>query len=433
MRTLILALAAFIGGQWITTAEINVPPPGFTPLFKGENLDGWWGLDTSNPRQWMALSPEELAAKQKASQDNIHRHWTVEDGILINDGQGLYLTTLDNYGDFELWLDYKLAPGTDSGVYVRGIPQVQIWDHTEEGFFHHGADKGSGGLWNNRKNPRGRDPLVVADRPIGEWNRMRIIMVGERVTVYLNDMLVVDHAIIDNFFDPNLPVQQTGPIQLQTHGGRTWWRNIFIREIESEEANERLSAWESDGFVSVFNGETFDGWSGATEDFEVVDGELRCRQTGQGTIFTEQEYGDFIARLEFQLPPGGHSGLAIRYPGRGHPAFAGMTEIQILDDAAPKHANLDPRQYHGSAYGMVAAHRGYLRPIGTWNFKEITVSGHTIRVELNGTVILDGDLDAVTEFMKDADHPGRTLQRGHFGITGYRGPVVFRNIYLKAF
>src|SRR4029077_4231119 len=109
----------------------------------------------------------------------------------------------------------------------------------------------------------------------------------------------------------------------------------------------------------------------------------------------EKEYGDFMARVEFKLPPGGNNGLAIRYPGKGDAAYDGMTELQILDDGHPKYGKLDPRQAHGSAYGMVPAQRGYLRPAGEWNFEEVTVTGPKIKVELNGTVILDTDLSKV--------------------------------------
>ena len=117
-------------------------------------------------------------------------------------------------------------------------------------------------------------------------------------------------------------------------------------------------------------------------------------------------------RLEFKVPPGGNNGLAIRFPGKGNPAYVGMTELQVLDNTAEKYAKLDKRQYHGSAYGMAAAHRGYQRPVGEWNYQEVTVKGSTIKVELNGTVIMDADLSKVTEFMGKSPHPGLKLKEG---------------------
>ena len=207
------------------------PPQGFVSLFNGKNLDGWWGLKTEDPAKWMALSAEKFAAKKKASLEDIRKHWSVKDGILVNDGKGLYLTTEKNFGDFVLLVDYKTVPKADSGIYLRGIPQVQIWDYTKEGGkWKIGADKGSGGLWNN-KNPKGKDPLVLADNPLGKWNSFRIKMIGEQVTIHLNEKLVVDNARLENYFNRSNPVPAKGPIQLQTHGGEISWRNIYLKEL----------------------------------------------------------------------------------------------------------------------------------------------------------------------------------------------------------
>ena len=228
----LLAVAVLSGSLH---AEVE-PPEGFTALFNGKDLAGWWGLKTEDPAKWMALSPEQLADKKKKSLEDIRAHWTVKDGELVNDGKGLYLTTEEHFGDFELLVDYRTVPKADSGIYLRGIPQVQIWDSTEEKKFKLGADKGSGGLWNNSPGKAGKDPLVLADKPFGEWNSFRILMVGENVTVYLNDKLVVDFAKMENYFNRKRPVPASGPIQLQTHGGEIRWRNVFIREIGPEEA-----------------------------------------------------------------------------------------------------------------------------------------------------------------------------------------------------
>ncbi len=412
------------------------PPKGFVALFNGKDLSGWWGLSTEDPAKWMALSPEELAKKKEASLQNIRQHWTVENGELVNDGHGLYLTTDKNYGDFELLIDYKTVPKADSGIYLRGIPQVQIWDSTEEAKFKLGANKGSGGLWNNR-NPEGKDPLVLADKPFGEWNHFRIVMVGEYVTVYLNDKLVVDHARLENFFNREAPLPKEGPIQLQTHGGEIRWRNVFIREIPAEEANQLLREGGPNkkqaqaDFKSLFNGSDLTGWAGPVANYEVVDGAIMCKKGKGGTIYTEEEFSDFVVQLEIQLPAGGNNGLAIRYPGSGDTAYVGMCELQVLDNTAPGYAKLDPRQYHGSAYGMAAAHRGYLRPLGEWNFQQVTVEGSRIRVELNGFRILDVDLAQVTEYMGGRPHPGKDRTSGHFGFAGHSSPVKFRNVAIK--
>jgi hypothetical protein len=310
---------------------------------------------------------------------------------------------------------------------------VQIWDATEEAKFKLGADKGSGGLWNNSPGAPGKDPLTRADKPFGEWNKLRIIQVGERTTVYLNDQLVVNHARMENYFekDRRLPLPRTGPIQLQTHGGEIRWRNAFVREIPAAEANAILARAGEDGFVSLFNGTDLTGWAGATDSYEVKDGTIVCKPKKGGVLHTKDEFTDFVVRLEFRTPKGGNNGLAIRYPGQGDAAYDGMCEIQVLDDDAPQYANLDPRQYHGSAYGMAAARRGYLRPAGEWNFQEVTVRGSTIVVELNGTRILDTDLAQVTDYMGGKPHPGKDRTRGSFGFAGHSDPVAFRNVRVK--
>src|SRR5262249_48120508 len=150
-----------------------------------------------------------------------------------------------DYGDFELLVEYKTVPLADSGIYLHGVPQVQIWDHTNPREFANGADKGSGGLWNNSKGSPGKDPMVMADKTVGQWNEFRMLSVGPRVTVWMNDRLVVDHAVLENYYDHNLPIPPKGPIELQTHGGEIRWRNIFIREIGTEEANQILG-WKGD-------------------------------------------------------------------------------------------------------------------------------------------------------------------------------------------
>ncbi len=411
----------------------NSPPQGFSTLFNGTDLSGWWGAKTENPRKYLALPAEQLKAKQDASLTDIREHWSVRDGALVNDGQGLFLTTERSYGDFELLVDYRTVPLADSGIYLRGCPQVQIWDSTEKGKFAIGADKGSGGLWNNSPGAPGKDPLVKADKPFGEWNHLRIIMVGSRVWTWLNDLQTVNGAVLENYYNRKLPVPPRGPIQLQTHGGEISWRNVFIREIGSDESNRLLLAAAPEGFKSVFNGKDLTGWAGPLDCCRVIDSAIEWLPEKSGTVYTQEEYSDFIVRLEFKLPPGGNNGLAIRYPGKGNPAYDGMCECQVLDDHYEQATGnkIDPRQAHGSAYGMVAAQRGYHHPVGEWNYQEVTVNGSTIKVELNGTRILDTDLSKVTEFMADTAHPGKDLTRGHFGFAGHDDPVMFRNISIK--
>ena len=430
LPALILGLVT-ISSSMARADEVK-PPEGFTAIFNGVNLDGWHGMSTFDPLKLARMSELERKTLVGAWTANTKIHWHAEDGVLVNDGDGAYLTTDKDYGDIELLIDYKTVAMADSGVYLRGTPQVQIWDTTKEGGKHNlGADKGSGGLWNNKPGTPGKDPLVFADKPFGEWNSLRIIQVGARTTVYLNGKLVVENAPMQNYFDASSPLYARGPIQLQTHGGEIRWKNLFVREIPPLEANKILASIEPDGYQVIFDGTSTKGWKGPIDEYEIVDGSLRCKAGKGGTIYYDKELSDFVVRLEFKLPPGGNNGLAIRYPGEGDTAYAGMCELQILDDGAPKYKGIDPRQAHGSIYGQVAAKRGYLRPVGEWNYEEVTVKGPKIKVELNGTVIVDADVSTVKEFMANSPHPGKDRTSGYFGFAGHTDPVEFRNVAIK--
>ena len=416
-----------------TPALAQTPPPaGFTALFNGQDLSGWQGRREIDPRKLAALAADEKSRLQAEDDAAFRAHWRIERGELVNDGKGPYATTARDYGDIELRLEYRTVANADSGIYLRGTPQVQIWDTTEAGGkWKLGANKGSGALWNNSPGAAGKDPLVHADKPFGEWNSVRIVQAGERTWIWLNEKLTVDGARMENFWDRKAPLPRTGPIQLQTHGGEIRWRNVFVRELPANESTRLLSTHAEAGFASIFNGKDWTGWTGPVDGYEIVDGALRCKPDAGGTIFTKDTYADFVVRFEFRLPPAGNNGLAIRYPGEGDTAYVGMTELQVLDTGHEKYAKLDPRQAHGSAYGMAAAAHGYLRPVGEWNYQEVTVKGSTIVVELNGTRILDADLSTITEYLDGRAHPGKDRKEGHFGFAGHRDPVAFRNIRIK--
>ena len=194
-----------------------------------------------------------------------------------------------------------------------------------------------------------------------------------------------------------------------------------------------MAATDEKGFKSIFNGKDFTGWAGPLDNYQVLEEAIQCKKGKGGTIYTKESYVDFVVRFEFKLPPGGNNGLAIRYPGKGNTAYAGMCELQVLDDHYEKvrKAKLDPRQVHGSAYGMVGAKRGFQRPYGEWNEQEVTVKGSTIKVVLNGTEILNADLSKVKDFMGGKPHPGMHRKDGHFGFAGHSDPVSFRKIRIK--
>jgi len=443
----------------------NVPPQGFVALFNGIDLKGWYGWGTQDPQDFRNMSPEEKLEYKKKSiyggllnkkgvdaGDHINAHWRVDNDELVNDGKGLYLTTDKEYGDFELLVDYKMQPLGDSGIYLRGIPQVQIWDSTEEKKFKLGADRGSGGLWNNKRN-EGKYPLVRTDRPFGEWNHFRIKMIGERVTVELNGEIVVQNAVMDNFFAHRKkkntgntsesisllvpPVPPRGPIQLQTHGSEIRWRNIYIREISTSEADTFLRSQNESEFVELINGKDLSDWQGATDSYEVREGNIVCKPSKGGDLLTKDSFGDVTVRVEFKLPTAGNNGIALRVPEGGHSAHDGM-EIQIIDDdgynarlASAGKPGLKDYQHHGSLYFCVGAKQGYLRPAGEWNFEEIIICDQELTVTLNGTCILDVQLDTLDRSKLDHVPGGLSRKEGFIGFAGHNDPVEFRSFKVK--
>lgn len=403
--------------------------PGLQAIWNGQDLAGWHGQRHHDPDALAALPATALARLRAEDDASVAKHWRVVGGELVNDGEGAFLTSDAEFGDAEYELEYRTVARADSGIYLRGTPQVQIWDVTEAGGkWKIGADKGSGGLWNNQRHAR--DPLVLADRPFGEWNSLRIRQVGELTWVWLNGKLVVDATVMENFWDASRPLRPRGPLQLQTHGGEIRFRNLRARAIPGAEATALLRDLGGEGYMPVFDGKTLDGWQGDREGYEVVEGVLRCRSGSGGNLFTVASYADFVVRLEFRLPPGGNNGLALRYPGHGDAAYEAL-EVQILDDGAEQYAGLKPWQAHGSIYGLIPAQRGYLRPQGEWNFETVEVRGSRVRVTLNGTVILAADLASVGTPASGKAHPGKDRKEGHLGFCGHGDPVEFRGVEVR--
>ena len=635
---LVVVAASITGAR----AGDDVPGPGWAALFNSRDLAGWRGRPHLDPAKEAEGTAEERARRQAEWDADMAKHWKVEEGVIVSDGHGVFLTTDRDFGDVELVLEWMLpAPCADSGIYLRGNPQVQIWDPACERDFQHGCQKGSGGLWNNPADAPGKWPLVKADRPIGEWNTTRITMHGDRVTVVLNEQVVVDDAPLANFFQPGQPLPPRGPIQIQTHGAPMHVRNVFVRDLGTFDlaapgwrdlgagdftnvnTNPDTWAWSADGvkctgqpvgvirtkepvtdcemslewrhlsdggnsgvflwapkealeslepgklppggievqvldhgytaqyetssgrkgdwfttdgdvfpvgtsrmkpfaptspngqrsfpkerharatpewnhyfiraakgevrlwvnghevsggsectpatgylclesegapvefrrmkireiaagvgaaaadgeegFVALFDGKTLDGWQGAVAGHQVVDGEIRTKPGVAGNLLTVGEYGDFELRFEFKLTPGANNGLGIRAPLVGDAAFAGI-EVQILDDGHPKYAGLKPWQVHGSVYGVVAAERGCLKPVGEWNEETVTVRGSHVTVGVNGRKIVDADTAPFRDGQPTPDgqpHPGLARTRGHIGFLGHGDEVHFRNIRVR--
>ncbi|WP_242203674.1 DUF1080 domain-containing protein [Aestuariivivens insulae] len=407
----------------------NMPKEaGFVSIFNGKDLSGWEGL-VKNPIARQKMSQKELAKAQAEANAQMQRDWFVKDGVIGFKGEGYNnICTIKDYGDFEMLVDWKITNGGDSGIYLRGTPQVQIWDIARTNV---GAQVGSGGLYNNQKYES--KPLVVADNPVNDWNTFRIKMVGDRVTVYLNGVLVTDNVPLENYWDRSQSIFPKEAIELQAHGEDLGFRNVYVREIVSGD-DLLTKAEQKAGFKSLFNGKDLDHWIGNKVDYVVENNEIavRPKQGGHGNLYTAEEYSDFIFRFEFKLTPGANNGLGIHAPLQGDAAYVGK-ELQILDNTASIYANLKPYQYHGSVYGIIAAKRGYLKPVGEWNYEEVQVKGDHIKITLNGTVIVDGNIKEATKHgtADHKDHPGLKRTKGHIAFLGHGSELWFRNIRIK--
>ncbi|MDR1454872.1 MAG: DUF1080 domain-containing protein [Tannerella sp.] len=401
---------------------------GFVSIFNGKDLSGWQGL-VGNPLTRARMKPAELAKQQALADETARKHWIPSNGILVFDGTGGdNLCTVKQYGDFEMYIDWKLEPSpeADAGIYLRGTPQVQIWNIARTDV---GAEVGSGGLYNNQTNPS--KPLKVADNRLGEWNTFYIKMIGDRVTVLLNGEPVVDNVIMENYWDHSQALFPVEQIELQAHGSQVCYRNIYVRELERRNPFELPAEEKKAGYRILFDGTNMHEWTGNMVDYILEDGCIFMHPSSAhgGNLYTKSEFGNFIFRFEFQLTPGANNGLGIRTPMEGDAAYVGM-ELQILDSEAPIYKDLAPYQYHGSVYGIIPAKRGFLKPAGEWNYQEVTANGDHIKVVLNGAVIVDGNIrEAVKNGTPDKQkHPGLFNAKGHIGFLGHGSQVKFRNI-----
>ena len=198
---------------------------------------------------------------------------------------------------------------------------------------------------------------------------------------------------------------------------------------------------EDEGFAPIFNGKDLTGWiygkgkGGQGENksgagYQVADGAIYCTVKDGGNLYTEKEYGDFVLRFEFKLTENANNGIGIRAPLEGDSAYVGM-EIQVLDDSGSAYQKLRPEQYHGSIYDLFACKRGHQKPVGEWNEEEIYAKGRQIKVTLNGTVIVDANLDDMKDEAKIKKHPGMNNKKGHIGFLGHGARVEFRNLRVK--
>ncbi|MDR2810329.1 MAG: DUF1080 domain-containing protein [Tannerellaceae bacterium] len=405
---------------------------GFASIFNEKDLSGWKGL-VGNPISRAQMKPEQLTKEQAKADEQMRKDWKVENGLLIFDGAGYdNLCTVKQYADFEMYVDWMLDPAgpeADAGIYLRGTPQVQMWDTARVKV---GAQVGSGGLYNNRVHES--KPLKVADNKLGEWNTLYIKMTGDRVTVYLNGELVTNDVILENYWNRKLPVPPVEQLELQAHGSKVYYRDIYVKELKREEPFTLSDEEKKEGYKILFDGTHMYEWTGNTVNYTLSDGTIALvpSKGSGGNLYSKSEYANFILRFDFQLTPAANNGLGIRTPQEGDAAYVGM-ELQILDNEHPVYRDLKSYQYHGSVYGIIPAKRGFLKPVGEWNSQEVIADGDHIKITLNGEVILDGNIREATKngTPDQREHPGLFNKKGHIGFLGHGSPVKFRNIRIK--
>ena len=425
-------------------AAVPKDDPGYVSMFNGKDLTGWQGMIPTNkngegdPFLRAKLTPKQLAAAQAKADKVMAENWVVANGNIEFVGHAYdNLCTTKKYKDFEMYLDWKIYPGQregDAGIYLRSCPQVQIWDTARVWV---GAQVGSGGLYNNQKTER--IPLVIADNAVGEWNSFYIKMQGERVTVILNGKLVVDNIVLENYWDRSLPIPVEEFIELQAHGSRIAYRDLYIHELPSVEPTQLSAEEKAEGFEMLFDGTSLHKWHGNKVDYNVKNGEIAVESRSRGgswvgDLYTNDEFADFIFRFEFKLTPGANNGVGVRSPGEGDSAYVGY-EVQILDHYNDIYKGwLAPYQYHGSLYGIIPAkNRDALKPVGEWNSEEIYMKGSYIRVTVNGQVVTEGDIAEATKngTIDGNDHPGLKRTSGYIGFLGHGDRLWIRNVRVK--
>lgn len=196
---------------------------------------------------------------------------------------------------------------------------------------------------------------------------------------------------------------------------------------------EQFKAGGSDS-IALFNGKNLSGWkvTGKDDVWAAEGGAIVCKGGAGGYLLSDKEYADFELRFEYRWTKGGGaSGVALRTPDAGNPAFVGM-EIQLVDDDNWEKLNkgkLTDIQRTGAIYAVQPAKPASNKPIGEWNTMTIVCQGRKLTVELNGKDLLNSNLDDHrTKFDK---HPGLMRSKGYIGFQSHTARVEFRNVYIK--
>ena len=399
----------------------KLPEAGFEPLsLEPENRNAVVG----NPETRKAMKPKALAKAQLEADAAMAQKWSLTDGILAAQANAPAIQFPKQYENFEMILDWK-TPG-EAGIAVRSIPQIRL-----------GGVSGTGMLADDKG-------VADADNRPGNWNTLYVKVVDDRITVFENDVKIVENAVMTNPDMPGEPVGICGCIELIAGTAPVEFRNVYVNELPSTPVFELSAEEAAEGFEVLFDGRSLHKWTGNTTNYVPLNGtiDVTAQYGGSGNLYTKKEYSDFVLRFEFRfIREGVNNGIGIRTPMGVDAAFEGM-EIQILDHDAPIYKDIKNYQQHGSVYGVIAAKRVKFPPLGDWNVEEIRAVGDRITVTVNGEVILDGNIREACQghcvgdpgekgnhYMIDhRNHPGLFNKSGHLGLLGHGAGIQFRNL-----
>ena len=399
----------------------KLPEAGFEPLsLEPENRKAVVG----NPETRKAMKPKALAKAQLEADAAMAQKWSLTDGILTAQANAPAIQFPKQYENFEMILDWK-TPG-EAGIAVRAIPQIRL-----------GGVSGTGMLADDKG-------VADADNRPGNWNTLYVKVVDDRITVFENDVKIVENAVMTNPDMPGEPVGICGCIELIAGAAPVEFRNVYVNELPSTPVFELSAEEAAEGFEVLFDGRSLHKWTGNTTNYVPLNGtiDVTAQYGGSGNLYTKKEYSDFVLRFEFRfIREGVNNGIGIRTPMGVDAAFEGM-EIQILDHDAPIYKDIKNYQQHGSVYGVIAAKRVKFPPLGDWNVEKIRAVGDRITVTVNGEVILDGNIREACQghcvgdpgekgnhYMIDhRNHPGLFNKSGHLGLLGHGAGIQFRNL-----
>ena len=399
----------------------KLPETGFEPL---SLAPADWKAVVGDPETRKAMKPKALAKAQQEADAAMTKNWTENNGILTGAANAGTIASHKEYENFELILDWKTD--AQAALGVRSTPQIRLGGETGTGVLS--GDKG----------------VLSADNRPGDWNTLYVKVVDDRMSVFENDVKIVENAVMTNMGAPGEAINIRGCIELIAGTAPVEFRSMYINELPSTPVFALSPEEAAQGFEVLFDGRSLHKWTGNTTNYVPLDGtiDVTAQYGGSGNLYTKKEYSDFVLRSEFRyIREGVNNGIGIRTPMGVDAAFEGM-EIQILDHDAPIYKDINDYQQHGSVYGVIAAKRVKFPPLGTWNVEEIRAVGDHITVTVNGEVILDGNIREACQghcvgdpgeqgnhYMVDhRNHPGLFNKSGHLGLLGHGAGLQFRNL-----